>query len=340
MTAMWPTSNGYKCTDAYDNYVLPFLSDVDGNLTNTYYRNTVIHSQSFNEDNFCIVCNKQSDNIIHDLYYPCIIRPKSAAQPIYGVYEQGFARKVNQAVAEFNVSLCEECEERASALMAKSDHAVIAKDEYWDIIDEFAYQLTDPLWEKYSHKKAKQRLAQKIAKKMTVLEHARRDCPETEQSPFTLIPHDILYVISHKLVAAEENELAAKIQRLYRSWYKKCRSPEMELNERTPAQITFSEAKKQNMWMRCEDCLSKRSLDNIVAVSACAHDDVCCLKYVCRASCCYKCSSCKASIFIHSTIKNNNGNITLYRCSCGYENRLHETWYGLTQLEHRMRYRR
>lgn len=337
---MWPTSNGYKCTDAYENYTLPTLTDMDGNLANTYYRDTVIHSSSFNEDNFCIVCNKQSDKINHDLYFPCIIRPKRVTQPIYGVYEQGFPRKVNQAVAEFNVSLCEECEERATALMAKSDHAVIAKDDYWDIIDEFAYQLTDPLWEKYSHKKAKQRLVQKIAKKMTVLEHARKDCPETEESPFTLIPQDILYIISRKLLEAEENELAVKIQRLYRSWYKKYRSPEMELNERTPAQITFSEAKKQKMWMRCEDCLSKRSLDNIVSYDACAHDNGCCLKYVCRTSCCYKCSSCKESIFIHSTIKNNNGNITTYRCSCGYVNKLHETWYGLTQLEHRMRYYR
>lgn len=308
--------------------LIPFLADENGFFEPPFYLPT-------DEECSCMLCNREQDKLIH-LQLPCVVRPIT---PTYGAYSSGIVliKKYRELAAEFLVSVCDVCDEKISALMETSDHAVIAKDDIYDILDEFSMQINDPLWEKYSHKDAEKRFIQKISKKLTVLEHARKDCPQADDSPFTLIPHDILRVISKHLVDAEMNDLAAKIQRLYRNWVSTKRNTSLQWDS-DYGRLSFEEAKKKNMWMYCDDCGSKRSLNDICVDSACAHEYVCCLKYRCKMGCHYECPKCSYVHFIYPQQKKNNGTVTMYDCYCGHNMILHEEWYGLDVYGYVRRY--
>lgn len=331
---MYRTSNGTNYTDSYGNITLPHLCDYEGNNYEWY-------GPESPNDNIgkCMVCD--SKTTLSQIKLPCIIRDN--CRKIFGKYNTDYGEEVRRALEAFTyfeILLCNECEKRANALMITSDHAVKAKDDYWDIIDEFTQILTDPSWERFSYKKVQQKLIQKVAKKMTILENASKDCPQTEESPFTLVPHDILILLSHELLCAEkkalENDSATIIQTTFKKWLSTYAYLPKN-NWRNKRNMKYCEAIKQNIWMECQDCKTKRQVKDLVPSNACAEYN-CCKKYVCRSVCYYNCPLCDKTSIVKNSEKYNDGEDTEYQCSCGHKYILYEEWSGQSIAEFEARH--
>jgi hypothetical protein len=343
---MWPTSNGYSYTDS--NFVcnLPSLCDEAGNIaepiTNFYQDQT---------PTCCDICSTAlSESKLADpnTILPVVIEGPDSRDPhaLHAIWPQHDEfQRVYEAAAHIIVSLCEQCQSRAFAIMETSDHATSATGANWPLlVANLRKQLTDPGWDKYDNQKAQERLHRRIAKKLVILSDSQ---PIPAQQPFqqptsiTELPDDVFGIIGKYLVTAEKHRLATLIQSLYRGW--RARSWAHIHNRK----YSHEEAKARNLWTVCDDCETHIPVRHTTVIDACADHDGCCYKTVCSTYCRYRCPNhnamtdtrCNNIIYVHQYEKRHDGDPTRWQCqSCENHFTLHEQWWGLSESQHEARY--
>lgn len=330
-------SNGFDYTDSYGQCMLPLLADevtldVAGDVTkDTYHRDDICngcHGRIFDAS----VSPTPTESLV-SRSYPCILKvpgrffDEFPAIDRLGVY--CLRRKV-ACWAEF--TLCPKCLSRADAIAEVSDHVACGY-EWEDLCDDLHRQVTNEgLWQKYAG--GQQTLARAAAKTMALLEGAVVD--EGQTGPLSLLPRDVLYVMLPHVVDGVRNQMARKIQAVYRGWRQRARSPALKW---VPGEgVSCRDAIIRKMWMNCEDCGMSRNLRDLHWTDACADQNGCCTKYVCRSSCCYKCPICEATNFVKSWDKKGDGSSTWFDCTCGETILLHEMWHGMSVAAHEARY--
>lgn len=301
----------------------------------------------------CTVCNKLT-NRLTNLTLPCFVTALEHSQlftAIYPVTRRNTAALVvftDLAKTSFSVTLCDDypqhkssCAERARALMLTSDHATIAKNCNKDILANFIKQIIDIRWEKYNYKLARKALSLSQNTTIKLLSQAVCETPTFSTTRdllptnlFTLLPQEIIYIIKEKLIQAEESLLATKIQTIYKRWKQRFWHPSRYW--RDTSGITLKKAKADNLWTICEDCGTRRAVNQIIIIQACAGHDQC-WKIVCSEYCIYKCESstnsgCGNHLYIKQLDKLNNGEPTYWQCKhCLNNITLNEKWWGISE---------
>lgn len=367
---MWPTSNGYPYTDSNFKCNLPALCDEAGNIaepiTNFYQDQTACR---------CDICSAAlSEDKVTDpnTILPVVIEGPDSRDPdaLYAIWPDNNhvlegVRRTCQAAAHILVSLCIQCQSRAFAIMETSDHAAVGSQHWPLLVANMRRQLTDPGWDKYDNQKAQERLHRRIAKKLVILsdsqpipvpspESSQQPSPESSQQPspessptsITELPDDVFGIIGKYLVTAEKHRLATLIQTLYRSWRESSKYPLRQWSHPQNRDLTHAQAAAKNLWTNCDDCGTHRLVSDTITMDACADHAGCCHKTVCSTYCQYRCpvfhtdeTTCDNLIYVHQDDKKNNGEPTTWKCnSCNFHFRLHEQWWGLSDLEHEARY--
>jgi hypothetical protein len=249
--------------------------------------------------------------------------------------------------------------------MRTSDHAALAKPDWWDILDEFTQQLTDKRWDRFNSKGVCKSIRDDVVKTMSLVQKAVHEEPVYEGNVvddrlptniLTVLPDDLLGVIGQQLLKAAEGQFATKIQALYRGWYQRFWSESRQWGNPTyhgdPAHQykTLEEAQAQNLWTVCEDCGTRRAVRDVYVEDACADHQGCCKKVVCSSWCLYQCigtitteddmvQDCCGPLYINRWDKRCNGEQGEFECSrCGTLNTIHERWYGITDAQNDQRY--